>query len=86
MKTILSMIGDGTGNTSSTRVMLVLLLLFWMGMKFFNACHPSNPIVITGDDEIILGMIFGTKLFHASQEKTPPETAQPQKETSHETH
>lgn len=81
MNTLISMIGDGEGNTSSTRVMLLLVLLFWMAMKFYNAAITHQPIVLDGTDLAFLSGLFGTKLLHGQQEtsslKTPQTTTKP---------
>ena len=68
-------VGDGDGNTSSTRVIRVLLIIGWMGMKSFNAHLTKQPIAIDNTDLGFLGIIGGVGLAQSSIEKTPPVTA-----------
>ena len=68
-------VGDGDGNTSSTRVIRVLLIIGWMAMKAYNAHLLKQPITLDGNDLGLIGIIGATGLAQNSIEKTPPVTA-----------
>lgn len=73
MKQILEQIGlgDGLGNTSSWRVVMYFLVLFWAAMKFYNAHLTGQPIEITNQDLVFLGFIVGGKMIQNKQEAAP---------------
>jgi hypothetical protein len=78
MKQILQDIGlgDGEGNTSSTRVVNLLVAVYWLASKFYNAHLTKQPIIFDSSDLEILGVIGGISIGKTIVEKpsTAPKT------------
>lgn len=77
MNTLLkSLLGDGAGNVSSMRVLILLVAVALIGSKFYNAYLTKSPIVWDSSDWQILATLIGGKLVQNTQEKEPvkPET------------
>ena len=59
MKQILETIGagDGEGNTSSTRLLVIVVAVFYLGSKFYNAYLTKQPIAWGNDDLAMVGTL-----------------------------
>lgn len=68
MKTILSMLSDGAGNTSSSRFIMIYTVVFITVMKFWNSHLTKQSITIDPSDLTLLGMVFGLKAVTTHQE------------------
>jgi len=66
---IQSMIGDGNGNVSAMRVILIIVVLAVVASKFYNAYLTKVPIAWTTEDWELLTTVVGGKLIQNSQEK-----------------
>ena len=65
-------LGDGLGNTSSTRMVMMLIVLAVLSPKIILAIKSGVlPEWTTGDMEM-LGIAFGAKLVQNSQENPKP--------------
>lgn len=75
MNSILATIGlaDGQGNTSSTRVAMMLVVLAVLSPKIILAIQTKTVPEWTVSDMEMLGIVFGVKLVQNHQEK-PVET------------
>lgn len=74
MNFINSMLGDGQGNISTTRVIVLLVVLAVLVPQAIFAIKSGTPLQLTsGDLELLTGAgVF--KLFQNSQETQPPKT------------
>jgi len=71
MKSIISMLGDGQGNVSLMRVIILIIVVSVIGSKFYNAYLTKTPITFDSQDFELIGGSFVAKLVQNSQEKTP---------------
>jgi len=77
MKNLLESIGagDGEGNTSSTRLIVIIVALFYLGSKFYNAYLTKQPIAWGNDDLAMVGtlgaILCGKTVVENSKPKTP---------------
>lgn len=68
-------LGDGTGQVSSMRIMVMLVLLTVLVPKVVIAIQTSTTPEWSESDMAILGIAFGAKLWQNNQENagtTPP--------------
>lgn len=69
-------LGDGSGNTSSSRVVLYLIVLAILVPKVVLAIQTKTPPTWTQDDILLIGAAFGGKLVNSAIEnKAPVSTA-----------
>ena len=64
--------GDGTGSTSSTRLINIIVALFWLGTKFYNAHLTHQPITWDATDLGVIGAIGGVSVFKTVAENSTP--------------
>ena len=64
-------IGDGEGNTSLMRVIVLLVVLAVLVPKVYCGIKTGTPITFTTTDFEVLGGALGAKLFQNSQESKP---------------
>ena len=67
---LLSLIGDGAGNLSTTRVIVLIVPAAVILSKFYNAHLTGTPIEWTSHDLEIIGIVSGLKLVQNQQEKS----------------
>jgi len=65
-------LGDGAGNTSSTRLVMLMIALAVIIPKIVLAIKAGQSPVWTTDDMGMLGIAFGAKLFQNHQENGQP--------------
>ena len=73
------MLSDGKGNTSSMRVIILLIIGMVLASKFYNAWITKSPIVWDTQDFGLIAAALGSKLIQNTQEKdvtvvTPSQT------------
>jgi len=77
----LSGVGDGEGNTSLMRVVLLLVVLTVLVPKVALALKNGTPVDFSTGDLEVLALALGAKLVQNVQESTPkdskPEPKQP---------
>ena len=71
-------LGDGEGNTSSMRVVFVLVVLAVLAPKIILAIKTSTDPEWSIEDMEMLGIAFGVKLVQNQQEKTETKETKPQ--------
>ena len=49
--------GDGEGNTSSTRLLVIVIAVFYLGSKFYNAYLTHQPMGWGNDDLAMVGTL-----------------------------
>ena len=69
-------VGDGEGNTSLMRVVLLLVVLTVLVPKFVLAIKSGTPVDFNAGDLEVLGIALGAKLVQNVQE-SKPEPKQP---------
>lgn len=52
-------LGDGQGNTSSTRLILLLVTVSWLTTKTAAALKTGQPMTFDENDRWMLGIILG---------------------------
>ena len=72
MNTLFSMLSDGAGNTSTTRVVLLLFVIYLLAAKFYLLVKTGVQQPFSGDELSLLGILFSAKLVQHAQEQTPP--------------
>lgn len=70
-------LGDGEGNTSTMRVVTLLIVLAVLVPKVVIAIQTRTPPDWNPDDLMILGAALGGKLIQNSQEKAPAQVNEP---------
>jgi Tfp pilus assembly major pilin PilA len=68
MKSILSMLSDGQGNTSMMRVIGVIIVLAIMIPKVYLAISLKQPVSFDTNDIMMIGAVIGGKLVQNTQE------------------
>ena len=63
------MVGDGAGNTSTMRVVVILIVIAIIASKFYNAWLSKMPITWTTQDLELASVAVGGKLVQNTQEK-----------------
>ncbi len=71
MSKLLTMIQDGEGNTSSMRVLLLLVTLAVIVPKVYIAIKTGVAPVWTGDDMAMIGVAMSGKIVQNQQENNP---------------
>ncbi len=71
MQFIKSMLSDSDGNTSSTRVVFLLVSLAVLVPAVYSALKTGTPLALSATDLQLLGGAGAVKLFQNSQENTP---------------
>ena len=66
---MISMLGDGAGNVSSTRVIMLFVVVAIVASKFFNSYLTKQPIVWSDTDWGMIATVVGGKLIQNTQEK-----------------
>jgi len=69
----LSGVGDGYGNTSLMRVVLLLVVLTVLVPKVWLAVKTGTPVDFSTGDLEVLALALGAKLVQNVQESTPQE-------------
>jgi len=79
MKNFLNTIGagDGEGNTSSTRMVNLLVAAVWLASKFYNAHLNGQAITWGASDLEMLGAIGGISIGKTVAENSQPPKLQP---------
>lgn len=79
MKNILNSIGlgDGSGEVSSTRLVVVAVAVCYLISKFYNAHLTKQPITWDGTDMGIIGTLGGVGVAKTVVENTPAKPATP---------
>lgn len=67
-------LGDGEGNTSSTRIILFIVTLCWLVSKFYNAHLTHAAITWDSSDMEVLGIIGGLGVVKTQVEKPSTKT------------
>ena len=68
MKTLLTAIQDGQGNASTTRIVVLLIVLSILAPKVYLSFKVGAPLTWNADDLTMLGMALGAKLVQNTQE------------------
>lgn len=61
-------VGDGLGNTSSSRVVLYLVVFSVLGPKIFVAFKTLTPVVWSETDIMLISAAFAGKLVNTNLE------------------
>jgi hypothetical protein len=74
-------LGDGEGNTSSTRLIAFVLAMGFMVVKVVNAIHNHSDIAFTNQDlgfvSVVLGSLVGKTAAEGIAAKLTPATPVP---------